>query len=41
MDFFHDIAAIAAGEQERIPLEDLVQMYERDAVQRVLKLWRR
>jgi hypothetical protein len=40
MEIFDDIAAIAAGEQEKIPLEDLVKLYEKDGVKRVLKFWR-
>lgn len=41
MDFFDDVAALAAGEQEETQLEDLVEVYERDGVNWVLKLWRR
>jgi hypothetical protein len=38
MDFFDGIAALAAGEQEEMPLEDLVEVYVRDRVKQVLKL---
>jgi hypothetical protein len=41
MDIFDDIAAIAAGEQEKLSLQDLVKVYEKDGVTRVLKLWER
>jgi hypothetical protein len=41
MDFFDDIAALAAGEHEKVPLQDAVQKYEKDGVTRVLGLWRR
>jgi hypothetical protein len=41
MDFFDDVGALAAGEQEETQLEDLVEVYERDGVNWVLKLWRR
>jgi hypothetical protein len=38
MDIFDDIAAIAAGEQEKLSLQDLVKVYEKDRVTQVLKL---
>jgi hypothetical protein len=41
MDLFDDIAAIAAGAQVKIALEDAVKAYKRDGVTRVLKLWRK
>jgi hypothetical protein len=41
MEIFDDIAALAAGVHEKIPLEDAVQKYERDGVTRVIGLWRR
>jgi hypothetical protein len=41
MVLFDDIAAIAAGAQVKIALEDDVKAYERDGVTRMLKLWRK
>jgi hypothetical protein len=41
MDIFDNIAAIAAGKQEKLSLQDLVKVYEKDGVTRVLKLWER
>jgi hypothetical protein len=38
IDIFNYIAAIIAGEQRNITLEDLVEVYEKDRVKHVLKL---
>jgi hypothetical protein len=38
MDIFDNIAAIAAGKQEKLSLQDLVKVYEKDGVTQVLKL---
>jgi hypothetical protein len=39
MDLFEDIAAMAAGEEKLVKLEDAVRVYEKDGVTRVLKQW--
>jgi hypothetical protein len=41
MDIFDNIAAIAVGKQEKLSLQDLVKVYEKDGVTQVLKLWER
>jgi hypothetical protein len=38
---FDNIAAIAAGEQEKLSLRALVKVYEKDEVTQVLKFWNR
>jgi hypothetical protein len=38
MNLFDNIAAIAAGAQVKIALEDAVKAYKKDGVTRVLKL---
>jgi hypothetical protein len=38
---FADIIAMAAGDEEPAALEDLVNSYEKDSVQRALKHWKR
>jgi hypothetical protein len=40
-DYFDDIAAIASGSTRPLSMEDAVKAYEKDGVQRMLKLWKR